>query len=413
MGRCIIFPPSLSEKSKKPPLSLWNTMAHDRNIMMLLGVNKKESIPFSCREGSVSSTSPPATLCNIDLLRGLGAFAILFWHYQHFYFPRAGVNGVSGQRAVQPLFDMFSWFYLHGAWAVQFFWILSGFIFFHVYAQRGDVSLREFFGNRFSRLYPLHFITLCIVAVLQFVSWQWFGQFQIYPFNDLWHFSLNVFMASHWGFQDGYSFNAPIWSISVELLVYGMFYGFLRAVGVRFLTSVLWLGWSLVFYMNSPGPVFECAALFALGGVVNQLHAWLTGRSMVRLSMIGAVSLFVLAMVSVKFGEITLPVGVKWAIFPALIWLAAALDAKGWSSGAVGLALGNITYSSYLLHVPMQIAIIMVMDGIIGSRHAVSTPEFLMVYLLGVIGMAALAYRFVEHPLKLYCKRLLLGFNVG
>jgi len=119
---------------------------------------------------TVSPTSPPpATLCNIDLLRGIAAFAILLWHYQHFYFPRAGVNGVADQRAVQPLFYMFSWFYLHGAWAVQFFWILSGFIFFHVYAQRGDVSLREFFGNRFSRLYPLHLITLCIVAVLQFV----------------------------------------------------------------------------------------------------------------------------------------------------------------------------------------------------------------------------------------------------
>jgi len=242
-----------------------------------------------------------------------------------------------------------------------------------------------------------------------FVSWQWFRQFQIYPFNDLWHFFLNVFMAAHWGFQKGYSFNAPFWSISVELLVYGMFFGFLKAVGVRFLTSVLWLGWSLLFYMNSPGPVFECAALFALGGVVNQLHAWLIRRSMVRLSVIGAVSLFVLAMVAFRFGWIALSLGVKWAVFPALIWLAAALDAKGWSSGAVGLALGNITYSSYLLHVPMQIAIIMVMDGVIGSRHAVSTPEFLVVYVLGVIGMAALAYRFVEHPLKLRCKRLLQG----
>jgi len=25
-------------------------------------------------------------LCNIDLLRGIAAIAILFWHYQHFYF---------------------------------------------------------------------------------------------------------------------------------------------------------------------------------------------------------------------------------------------------------------------------------------------------------------------------------------
>lgn len=355
--------------------------------------------------GSAALRDSPHQLCNIDFLRGIAALIILFWHYQHFYFPQAGVNAVV--TAEQPLFGLFAWFYLHGAWAVQFFWILSGFVFFHVYAGRRDVSLRNFFGQRFSRLYPLHVVTLCLVAALQFISWQCFGQFQIYPLNDLWHFVLNLFMASHWGLQSGWSFNAPIWSISVELLVYAMFFGFLKTVGVRPLTSVLWLAWSLLFYKNAPGPIFECATLFALGGVVNQVHAQLVRHGAIHLSMSGAAVLLLLAGGLIESEAITLATGLHWGVFPALIWLAAALDLKGLSTGRLGVEMGTITYSSYLLHVPLQILLIMVLDGLVGSRHVVASPVFLIAYLIAVIGLARLAYRFIEHPLKLSCRQLL------
>jgi peptidoglycan/LPS O-acetylase OafA/YrhL len=301
---------------------------------------------------------------------------------------------------------VFSCFYLYGAWAVQFFWVLSGFIFFHVYTARRDVPLREFFINRFSRLYPLHVITLCIIAALQFASWVRFGHFQIYPFNDAWHFLLNVFMASHWGFQEGWSFNAPIWSISVEVLVYAMFYSFLRAFGIRLLTSLIWLGWSLLFYVNTPNSVFECAALFALGGCVNQLHAWLTERATANLSLGGVILVLASILFLIKSGAVAVPVAVKWGVFPGLVWLAAVLDAKGLSSGRAGIAMGSITYSSYLLHVPIQITLIILMDAFVGNRHIVSSPAFLVAYIFSVIGMAALTYKFVEYPLKVKCKQL-------
>jgi peptidoglycan/LPS O-acetylase OafA/YrhL len=354
-----------------------------------------------------TSYTTPQKLCNIDFLRGIAAIAILLWHYQHLYFPEAGVNAIAEKREVQPLFGVFTWFYVYGSWAVEFFWILSGFVFFHVYEKRRNVSLRQFLSHRFSRLYPLHFLTLCLVAVLQFISWQWFQKFQIYPLNDLWHFVLNLFMASHWGFQKGWSFNAPIWSISVEILVYLMFFAFLKAVGVRPLTSLLWFAWSLLFYKDSPTPVFECAALFALGGVVNQMHGWLKVRSKGDFSAIGGISLFATSVLSVNAGWVSLATGVQWGIFPSLIWLAASLEVRGISSGALGLGLGNITYSSYLLHVPIQISIIMVLDGIVGSREVVSSPTFLLAYLLAVICTAALAYKFVELPLKLRCIKLI------
>lgn len=227
--------------------------------------------------------------------------------------------------------------------------------------------------------------------------------------NDAWHFVLNLFMASHWGFQKGYSFNAPIWSISVEMLTYGMFFAFLKTARIQFLSSLLWLGWSLILYKNSAGPVFECAVLFALGGVLNQGHAWLNRGSVGRGSVYGAVAAVLLAIAAIYWGWLGRAAGLKWAVFPALIWMAAAFDARRWSTGRLGLALGKVTYSSYLLHVPVQIIVIMLLDGVVGHRDIVSSPFFLIAFVAGVLGISAAAYRYVERPLQQWSRSLLRG----
>lgn len=355
---------------------------------------------------NAASDAMPQKYCNIDFLRGIAAIVILLWHYQHFYFPEAGINPIAGRPEIQPFFDLFSWFYIYGASAVQFFWIISGFVFFHAYEQRRNISIREFFSHRFSRLYPLHFITLCIITALQFISLAWLGKFQIYPLNDIFHFFLNLFMASHWGFQEGWSFNAPIWSISIEILVYIMFFVFLKAFGVRLITVFAWFLWSMLFYKNSQTVVFECAALFALGGVVNQINRWLTIRFNRNIGIVIAAACAAGLSLCVYAGWGSAK-AIQWGIFPALIWLAASLEANNISSNAIGISFGNITYSSYLLHAPMQIMAIMIMDGILESRAIISSPAFLVAYLFVVIIAAALTYKFVEIPLKIYCKKFL------
>lgn len=106
-------------------------------------------------------------ISNIDFLRGIAAIAVLIWHYQHFYFASSTENNIGNERSAQPFFSALKFFYLNGHLAVQFFWILSGFVFFHVYKAQPEISARSFFAHRFARLYPLHLITLCSVAMLQ------------------------------------------------------------------------------------------------------------------------------------------------------------------------------------------------------------------------------------------------------
>jgi peptidoglycan/LPS O-acetylase OafA/YrhL len=356
-----------------------------------------------------AASRKPQQLCNVDLLRGLAAVLILIWHYQHFYFPEAGIR-LSGWAANrQPLFVTLKWAYLYGWWAVQFFWILSGFIFFHVYGQQRDVSIREFFCNRFSRLYPCHFLTLCLVAILQVISLFLCGHFQIYPKNDLYHFFLNLFFASHWGFQKGFSFNAPIWSISVEVVVYALFFVYLKITKVNFISGAAWFIASLFLYKIKSTPILECAAFFSLGGAVQQASEFVRQRWGALINLVMAVVVVVGTFAFLTLAKLPPRIVAQWILFPAIIWLASALDRMNISSGCLGTTLGHLTYASYLIHIPIQIVTIIILDSFIGSRSAVDSPEFFIGFIVIVLSLAWLVYKYIERPAQFYLRKKMMS----
>ena len=155
-----------------------------------------------------------------NFLRGIAALSVLLWHYQHFFF----ANPSTFDRSQQPFYSLFKTFYINGHLAVQLFWAVSGFVLCHSYMSRTDTRWRQFFWARFARLYPLHLITLTTVAALQLINQRVLGSYRIYDYNDLKHFVFNVFFMQGWGFNDGFSFNAPTWSVSVEIVVYIIFF---------------------------------------------------------------------------------------------------------------------------------------------------------------------------------------------
>ena len=154
-------------------------------------------------------------LGRLDLLRGLASLSVVLFHYAAFFVdPGQAAVGVIAQpwrAALWPFYD-------HGGLAVQFFWILSGIVFMRVYAPIADtVTATDFALRRFARLYPLHLITLLLMAGFNGVNLAIFGQ-PLLPTNDAYHFVLQLFLASDWGFEAGHSFNFPIWSVSMEIV---------------------------------------------------------------------------------------------------------------------------------------------------------------------------------------------------
>jgi peptidoglycan/LPS O-acetylase OafA/YrhL len=108
----------------------------------------------------VLNKSQPAELAQLTGLRGLAALLVLFGH----------LKTPEGMTLDFGIFDPFSRF---GGFGVDVFFVLSGFILCHVYADRllADRGvLREFFVARFARIYPLHVLTLVLMLGAHLVS---------------------------------------------------------------------------------------------------------------------------------------------------------------------------------------------------------------------------------------------------
>ena len=128
----------------------------------------------------------------LDLCRFLAALAVLIYHFRHFYF--LGVTPPESFPAGhEPAFALLEVLYRHGNQAVPFFWVLSGFVFAHVYGGH-TVAMGIFWGRRFARLYPLHLLTLLAVVGLQAYHLSANGSYQLFGLNDTYHFILHLFM---------------------------------------------------------------------------------------------------------------------------------------------------------------------------------------------------------------------------
>jgi peptidoglycan/LPS O-acetylase OafA/YrhL len=153
-------------------------------------------------------------LLGLEALRFLTAFAILVFHYPHFAFVADKPVGLVPERL--PLYGPLQPFHDCGALGVWVLCCISGFIFFWKYRDsiaRGSVGGWKFFVLRFSRLYPLHFVALLAVGLLQSVYFNLHGYFFVYQNNDLQHFLAQLFMARAWGIVQGYRFDGPLWSV--------------------------------------------------------------------------------------------------------------------------------------------------------------------------------------------------------
>ena len=112
----------------------------------------------------------------------------------------------------------------------------------------------------------MHFLTLIIVLVEQIISKSLTGSFAVYPFNDLYHFVLNIFFLSNWGFEHGLSFNAPVWSVSIEVFLYILFFLVALAGGARSMVFTVLIVLGSFFIPNLPRTMTNGIFCFFMGG---------------------------------------------------------------------------------------------------------------------------------------------------
>jgi len=361
-------------------------------------MEEQKNTGFLSRPGATAASR----LWGLEILRFSSALAILLLHYSPQYF--APFPELEGRALILPgwLEGLLSPFRF-GSWAVQVFWILSGYIFYHQYASRvarGEVSWRTFLIHRVSRLYPLHLITLLGVVVLQllYALRDFEGPFE----NNSWkNFFLHLGFASNWWVFEK-SFNKPVWSVSVEVLVYGLFYllvrRFPRAVwpALALLVPTLFLNQHKSF----EGGVIECILFFFAGGLTWLLQERTPDRFRVRVAMGMVVAVLgCWAAGWMHAPKTLLLVGVT----PGIVCLAHLPPWNGLAK--ICNRLGHLTYSSYLLHFPISLFLVWFFKEWGLDPGFFLKPESFILILGGILALSWLSYRHLEEPCQNWIRR--------
>lgn len=351
-------------------------------------------------------------LLGLEVLRFACAISVLLWHYNHFYVVGAAHQGFSV--TAQPLYGWLKPFYEAGWLGVQVFWALSGFIFLWKYArpvQAGQVNTWRFAVLRFSRLYPLHLLTLLAVALLAWAYRSQHGLDYVYQFNDWPHFALQLFLASDWPGRSEWSFNGPIWSVSIEVLVYALFFGLCRLGVTRWWQVLGLIGLAGVVYASkrTDHPIVLCVFFFYLGALTHLAHEAVQrlGAGLQRGLAAGMVALLAAGTAVTALGLLR-PMFYTALLAPlAILLLLRWVRPTSASMRSLIATLGNTTYASYLLHFPLQL-LVAVLSGGQPERLPLASPAWLLGYLGLTFGLAVLTYRGLEVPAQAWLRARLL-----
>jgi peptidoglycan/LPS O-acetylase OafA/YrhL len=355
----------------------------------------------------------PKRLTSLDALRGVAALSVVFWHWQHFF----AIDGdwmPGWRRDMQPLFWLFKPLYVQGWAAVDLFFVLSGFVFFWLYGEQiraRSVSAARFAQLRFSRLYPLHVLLLIAVAIGQTLFWRMNDGYFIYDTNDLPHFIAQLFLVQNWYPDAPQSFDGPVWSVSLECLLYAVFFILCRWLGLRagwrsILVSLIAL--PLLFYDEH---IARGVIGFFMGGAM--VGAWqvlrahpralLVARGLAGLAIAGWIVLFVLLyrdspLLADGESNTGFLIVFDFLLCPLTV-LALALNDSGEERRLLGF-LGDISYSTYLLHFPMQLALALIAGSLDWTPLVFMQDWVLAAFYAVLIGLGALSYYGFERPMQ-------------
>jgi peptidoglycan/LPS O-acetylase OafA/YrhL len=344
----------------------------------------------------------------LDGIRGIAAVIVaFFWHYKSFF------------ETDKPFYTLGYWAYNYGWITVDLFFVLSGFVFCSVYGdsiKENKIGIKNFALLRFSRLYPLHFLTLCVVAAFKYFQkvfdggmYMWNGY--RYSISD---FLINIPMSQNGWFTTRYSFNAPSWSVSVEIMMYLLFFyifhyskdtkkHIVNSLAMIYFGTVICIsGWDTAFFNGQTG---RGLTGFFIGIITAEIRRYCGKNKRYKNTLLlvcgfGAVAATVIpAIVGYsKIPDWTLIT--TFALFPSLIIM--ALDFKIFSrilSIKPLLCLGELSYSIYLWHYPV-VLIVRNIDRYLNLSLDYSGKAFYIGYFILVIGISYISHHYFELPVQ-------------
>lgn len=310
----------------------------------------------------------------LDGLRGVAALLVVFYHiFEGFSFAGGGT-----------LITTIN----HGYLAVDFFFILSGFVIGYAYDDRWkkNMTLKDFFKRRLIRLHPM----IIMGAVIGFIAFfiqggvKWDGT-HVSTSMAMLALLLTMFFIPAYpgagydirGNGEMFSLNGPSWSLFFEYIGNILYALFIHRLGNKALTVLvvllgLGLSWFALFDVVGYGMIGVGWTLDGLnfwGGMLRMLFPFTLGmlisRNFRSFNIRGAFwicTVVLIAIFCVPYIEGKSPVCLNGVfemvciaiVFPVLVCIGASGKTTDKKSTAICRFLGDISYPLYAVHYPVM-----------------------------------------------------------
>ena len=197
------------------------------------------------------------------------------------------------------------------------------------------------------------------------------------------------------------TFNGPSWSIAVEAYLYLCFFLFARRLAAnlpaRIFVACGFLALMLHSDYSATGPLnpYMCEGLgcFFLGGCLQAMSA-LDRRINI------AIGLALFAAGAAMFPAFGARPGLALGIFPGLVLVACSSRLfVRISEGPLFVWLGEISYSTYLWHFPVQL-VFAAFAALVAPIDYSAKPVFWL-YVVSVMAIGTISFRFLETPARI------------
>jgi peptidoglycan/LPS O-acetylase OafA/YrhL/tetratricopeptide (TPR) repeat protein len=316
-----------------------------------------------------------------------------------------------------------------GYLAVDFFFMLSGFILSHVYLNEIEerrFHARDFYIRRLGRIYPVHLFTLVVTVFLLLLSYKLDPADGLPKYFSAGTLLTNIMLVHGWGWNETaiFSFNRLSWSVSAEWFAYLLFP--LSAFFLQRIRGGILLCFSLFFFfglslltrhiLDEPLPQTTFGLLRILPEFLSGMALYRIGRrySLKHCGQFTLMACVTAILLLMHFGA---PDELIVLSFGLLILVAAEQAREGVGgllTSPITIWLGQISYSLYMVHFILRENVFLFFSGFFYGTHvdsshvAIPLDAFYPLYFATLalcLPVAALCYHFIEQPSRHWITR--------
>ena len=364
----------------------------------------------------------------LDGLRGTAAILVVFYHiFEGFSF--AEITNGAGDGIIRTL--------NHGHMAVDFFFILSGFVISYAYDDRwSSMDTWQFFKRRLTRLHPM----LIMGAIIGFITFAiaGFGRWDGTAASTVWAVTamlLTMLMIPALpgapyevrGNGEMFPLNGPGWSLFFEYLGNILYALIMRRMSTKILaiTTILlgavhaWFFIGNISGYDMIGVGWTIDEVNLWGGLVRMLFPLSMGMLLARTFRprrikgafwICSIALIVLfaAPPAVSTGNISLNSLYEFIciafIFPLIVWVGACGSTGGKLTSKTNRLLGDLSYPLYIVHYPIMYIFY---AWLIEKKHYTlnECPDTVLFVMAASILLALLCLKLYDEPVRHWLSR--------